>query len=128
MCVGNFKLLMLINWICHTKSESDLFLPEYFKTNVLNRFSRICSLMLSIHKDYCVFKNLVWNVHIKYMCIPESFNTVTRFSNTKITFANSQHENTNSKGDFVLKTGFKCFFFFFWYKDTNLSQTYLLIS
>ena len=29
----------------------------------------------------------------------------------KFTSANSQHENINSKGDFVLKTGFKRSFF-----------------
>ena len=41
-------------------------------------------------------------------CIPESFNT--NISNQLleyiITFVNSQHNNTNSKGDFVLKNRF----------------------
>ena len=40
--------------------------------------------------------------------LPESFNTNIShqlFDNTK-TFVNSQHSNTNSKGDFVLKTQF----------------------
>ena len=40
-----------------------------------------------------------------YICIPESFNTNIshqRFD-YKVTFVNSQLENTNSKGDFVLK-------------------------
>ena len=33
------------------------------------------------------------------------FNAI--FFTTKVTFVNSQHKNTNSKGDFVFKPGFK---------------------
>ena len=33
------------------------------------------------------------------MCIPESFKSY--ISHQKITFVNSQRENTNSKGDFI---------------------------
>ena len=43
----------------------------------------------------------------KFLCIPESFNTNIshQLFDYKLTFENSQRENTNSKGDFVLKTG-----------------------
>ena len=39
---------------------------------------------------------------IKSICIPESFNTNISYQlfDYKITFINSQHENTNSNGDF----------------------------
>ena len=49
------------------------------------------------------FKNLVF-----YICIPESFNTNNshQLFGYKIIFVNSQHENTNSKGDFLLKNLF----------------------
>ena len=53
VCVGNFEPLMLINWICQTKSEMDLFL--YIRKNTLE------------HK----FKQWFWtpkpvlNVHLK---------------------------------------------------------------
>ena len=36
MCVGNFRPLMLVNRIHHTKSESDLFL---YVRNLYNEFS-----------------------------------------------------------------------------------------
>ena len=41
-------------------------------------------------------------------CIPESFNTniLHHLFNTKITPVDLQRENTNSKGDFVLKNRF----------------------
>ena len=41
-------------------------------------------------------------------CIPENFNTNIshQLFDYTITFVNSQHWNTNSKGDFVLKTRF----------------------
>ena len=42
-------------------------------------------------------------------CIPESFNTNIshQLFDYIITFVISQHYDLNSKGDFVLKTGFK---------------------
>ena len=65
---------MLINWICHTKSETDLFLyTRNLKTNVKNQFLSTKSplnlvLVLWIHKGYYVLKRLVWNVRIKAFC------------------------------------------------------------
>ena len=46
---------------------------------------------------------------IKLLYIPESFNTNIshQLFNYRITFKNSQLENTNSKGDFVLKKRFE---------------------
>ena len=43
--------------------------------------------------------------HYNFFCIPESFNTNIshQLFDYKITLLNSQHENMNSKGDFVLK-------------------------
>ena len=59
-----FLSLMLINWICQTKSESDLFL---YTRNLSNELLKpvfeykiplwICVLVLSIHKGYCVVKS-----------------------------------------------------------------------
>ena len=46
-------------------------------------------------------------------CMPESFNTNIshQLFYYIITFENPQHLNTNSKGDFVLKTSFKRSFY-----------------
>ena len=45
-----------------------------------------------------------------YFCVPESFNT--NISQKLFDyFVNSQHENTNSKGNFVLKNQFETFVF-----------------
>ena len=48
---------------------------------------------------------------IKIFCITESFNTNIshQLFDYTITFANSQHYNTNSKGVFVLKNRFQTF-------------------
>ena len=67
MCVGKFEPLMLINWICHTKSESDLFLytknlKPIFEYKI---FFWICVLVLWILKGYCVVKKLEWSVRNK---------------------------------------------------------------
>ena len=63
---------MLINWIRHTKSKSELFL---YTRNLENErlksvfeykiTSWICVLALQFHIGYCVLKKLVWNVRIK---------------------------------------------------------------
>ena len=55
---------MLINWICHTKSESDLFLYQKSLKPVKITFW-ICVLVLWIRKEYCLVKKLVWNFRIK---------------------------------------------------------------
>ena len=46
---------------------------------------------------------------VNKLCITESFNTNIshQLFDYTITFVNSQHKNTNSKGDFVLKPSFK---------------------
>ena len=60
---------MLINWICHTKPESDLFL--YTKTPSNERLRPVydnkitfgnCVQTIWIHQGYCVVKKLVWNI------------------------------------------------------------------
>ena len=45
----------------------------------------------------------------KRFCIPESFNTNIshQLFGYTVTFVNQQHQDTNSKGDFVLKNRFK---------------------
>ena len=64
------------------------------------------------------------NISLTCICIPESFNTniSQQFFYYKITFVNSQRENTNSKGDFVLNKNFKDF----WYTKINLIQKYIV--
>ena len=56
--------------------------------------------------------------------MPDSFNTniSQQLFDCKITYVNSQLENTNSKGNFVLKTGLKRFLVY----KINLSQKYIL--
>ena len=45
---------------------------------------------------------------LNFYYIPESFNTnISQQHFDIITFVNSQHEKTNSKGDFVLKKWFE---------------------
>ena len=65
------------------------------------------------------------NISLICICIPERFNTniSQQFFDYKITFVNSQRENTNSKGDFVLNNQFTKDF---WYTKINLSQTDLV--
>ena len=48
---------------------------------------------------------------IKFICIPEGFNTniIHWLFEYTITFVNSQCENANSKGDIVLKKRFQTF-------------------
>ena len=87
MCVGNLLLSMLINWICHTKSQSDFFsIPEFFKMNVQNQFLsknylRICYLVLWIHKGCCVFKKAgvkcsYYTNHIKGLGLQKKYNLI----------------------------------------------------
>ena len=55
---------MLVNWICHTKSEK--FLKQTFEMVFEYKITLwICVLFLWIHKGYSVVKKLVWNVPIK---------------------------------------------------------------
>ena len=56
-------------------------------------------------------------------CVPESFNTITShyFFYHKTTLVNSIH-NTNSKGDFLLKTSLNVWFKDFWYTKINLNH------
>ena len=64
------------------------------------------------HKDkenkQNVKSNLNKKKHFKFFFIPESFhsNITHQLFDYILTFVNSQRENTNSKGDFVLK----CYF------------------
>ena len=58
--------------------------------------------MISKHNNFGMPESFVTNIsHQLYHC--------------EITFVNSQHENTNSKGDLYSKTGFKDF----WYTKIN---------
>ena len=74
MIFGNFYILMRINLISHTKSESNLLLytKSVFKMNVSNwvsskktPFEFVFYVVLLIHKGYFVVKKLVGNVGIK---------------------------------------------------------------
>ena len=59
-----------------------------------------------MHVVYIKFQEI--NIRRKNFCMPESFNmniSHQLFDKT-ITFVNSQHKNTNSKGDFLLKNRF----------------------
>ena len=77
--LGIFESLMLINWICHTKSELVLFL---YTRNLLNKWLNpvfeykstiwICVIMVWIHKGYCVVKKLLWNIRIKSFVVYKS--------------------------------------------------------
>ena len=71
MSVRNLLTLMLINWICHTKSKSNFFvyqksLKRTFNPGFVYKIALwICVLVLWIHKSYCVDKKLVWKVRSK---------------------------------------------------------------
>ena len=86
------------------------------KSTIINHFSLVWV------ED--ITKILRWNTyrHLRY-CIQESFKTKisSQSFHYKITFEISQHENTISKSDFILKTRFKDF----WYTKISLSQKYL---
>ena len=60
----------------------------------------------SIDLQWYLTMYLEGNINIS--CISESFNTniSNQLFDYKITFVNSQHENTKSKGDLVLKKQF----------------------
>ena len=61
----------------------------------------------------------------KSYCIPESFNTIFHTIFLLITFVNSQHEKSNSKGEFVLKKRFETFVYRFLVYKKNLTQIQL---
>ena len=88
-------------------------------------------LLFTFLSFQCYFTKTKYMYYIqKYLCIPESFNTNIShqlFVN-KITFVNSQSENTNLKADFeyskpVWNVNFKDF----WYTKINLSHKYRFI-
>ena len=53
--------------------------------------------------------NIYSSAKSNILCIPESFYTkiLQQPFDYKITFVNSQHKNSNSKGDFMLKNWFE---------------------
>ena len=57
-----------------------------------------------------------------FCILPESFNTNIshQLLDYKITFVNSQYQNTNSKGNLNSNTGFKCMFLKFLVLEINL--------
>ena len=69
-------------------------------------------------------------IHLKYrnwFCLPESFNMNIshQLLDYKIAFVNSQHEYTNSKGEFVLENRFKMFILkYLEYKNKSESKMY----
>ena len=80
---------------------------------------RVCQVknIISKIKTTIFFTNIskyVENIEVKrksvyiIVCIPERFNTNIshKLFDYKITFVNSQQENTNSNGDYVLKNWF----------------------
>ena len=69
------------------------------------RNPKIIGIFLKILRAVQNYKYLI---SFKNVCIPESFNTniSQHLFDYTITVANSQHQNTNSKGDFVLKNWF----------------------
>ena len=62
----------------------------------------------NLYHEYDQLKIYYQYKYIINICLPESFDMDIshQLSNCKITFVDSQHENTNSKGDFMLKTQF----------------------
>jgi hypothetical protein len=75
----------LIEFVIPNLSRIYFYIPEIFKTNVLNHFFLvqnlltfwICVLVLWIHKGYCVEKKLVWNVRSKAVWYTKYFFFVT---------------------------------------------------
>ena len=59
----------------------------------------------------------------KEVCIPENVNMNKQH---QITFVNSQHQNTNLKSNFVLKTGLNVRFKDFWYMYKSKSDSDLV--
>ena len=79
---------MLINGICHTKSESDFFcIPETFW---------ICVVVLWIHKGYFVAKKLVWNVYTKAFWYTNLINKIFILHNF------SKNYNNEKRDEFIL--------------------------
>ena len=66
-----------------------------------------------------MFNKNVGILAYNFVCIPESFNTNIshQLFDYKITFVNSQRKNTNSKGDFKLKTWFENIYYYLSFKD-----------
>ena len=66
------------------------------KTDAINEAKRLSAITIDI---------ALWS---KTICKPESFNTkiLHQLFDYTITFVNSQHKNTNSRCDFVLKNRF----------------------
>ena len=71
----------------------------------------VYGLSLSYYEGLREEKKILTKIR-NILCIPQSFNTniLHQLFYCKITFVNSQPENTNSNIDFVLKTRFKRLF------------------
>ena len=80
--------------------------------------------LIKVESPCGVEKNFKLEMCINLFCRPESFNMNIshQLFYYKITFVNSQHENTNSKSDFVQKTGLKCSFLRFLAYKINLTH------
>ena len=81
-------------------------IPYLGMWRILNLFVQL--IIMSV-VYVCIIQNKLNN---NIYCIQESFNTniSLQLFEYKITFVNSYLENTNSKGDFVLKNWFESFF------------------
>ena len=73
---------------------------------------KLCKCYKKILYNFIMFNNHIYYnnfCNLNKFCIPESFNTNISHQLFKytITFVNIQRENTNSKGDLLLKTRFE---------------------
>jgi hypothetical protein len=96
LCLGNQNLYLEI---CRDKLES-------FSLGTLKCLTTIHRIIIV----YLIKERYIEQVN-NFICIPESFDTNIshQLFNYKITSVHSQRENTNSKGEFVLKNRFITF-------------------
>ena len=112
--VNTFLIKLFIVNICQHCIE--LILYSLYTVTLYNSYTYYnyhCFLLLLYIKVFQI-ANIFQKIYLegdfpfKTFCIPESFNTNIshQLFDYTITFVNTQHYNTNSKGDFVLKNRF----------------------
>ena len=85
-------------------NHDDYLQPNHSSQSKIKRVLELLSFLISL-SDSEFFR--CHTTIFKWVCIPESFNTNIshQLFDYTITFVNSQHKKTNSKGDFVPKKG-----------------------
>ena len=93
------------------RSKKDIGLFNISSNVVNNHISNTVAKLVTLNIKINEVNIKSFTQNNKYICLPENFNTNIshQFFDYIMTFMNSQHQNKNSKGDFVLNDPFEKF-------------------